>query len=58
MIHSEMNTDGVRIAYAVRKALQLLHERQKKYGTVMRASIKPTQAMEDGIMAGLFRYMV
>ncbi len=58
IIHSEMNTDGVRIAYAVRKALDLLNERQGKYATVMRASIKPTQAMEDGIMAGLFRYMV
>lgn len=58
IIHSEMNTDGVRIAYAVRKALDLLNQRQEKYGTIMRASIKPTQAMEDGIMAGLFRYMV
>ena len=58
IIHSEMNTDGVRIAYAVRKGLSLLNERQEKYGTIMRASIKPTQAMEDGIMAGLFRYIV
>jgi len=58
IIHSEMNTDGVRIAHAVRKALDLLNQRQEKYGTIMRASIKPTQAMEDGIMAGLFRYMV
>ena len=55
-IHSEMNTDGIRIAFAIRKALELLHERTTSgNNTVLRAVIKPTQALEDGVMAGLLR---
>ena len=49
VIHSEMNTDGVRVAYAVRAALQHLHQRTTAgHETLLRAAIKPTQALEDG----------
>jgi hypothetical protein len=54
IIHSEMNTPGVRMAYAARRFLQMVHET----GQIGRAALKPTQAQEDAINAGLLRWML
>ena len=54
VIHSEMNTPGVRMAYAARRFLQMVHES----GQIGRAALKPTQAQEDAINAGLLRWML
>ena len=54
VIHSEMNTPGVRMAYAARRFLQMVHET----GQIGRAALKPTQAQEDAINAGLLRWML
>ena len=54
IIHSEMNTPGVQMAYACRLFLKMVHE-TKKLG---RVAMKPTQAMEDGINAGLLSWML
>ncbi len=53
-IHSEMNTPGVRMAYAVRLFLKMIHET----GSVGRVATKPTQAQEDAINAGIVRWMI
>jgi len=53
-IHSEMNTPGVRMAYAVRLFLKMVHET----GQVGRVATKPTQAQEDAINAGIVRWMI
>jgi hypothetical protein len=53
-IHSEMNTPGVRMAYAVRLFLKMVHET----GQMGRAAIKPTQAQEDAINAGILRWLL
>ncbi len=53
-IHSEMNTPGVRMAYAVRLFLKMVHET----GQVGRVATKPTQAQEDAINAGIVRWML
>ncbi len=53
-IHSEMNTPGVRMAYAVRLFLKMVHET----GSVGRVATKPTQAQEDAINAGIVRWML
>ncbi len=53
-IHSEMNTPGVRMAYAVRLFLKMIHET----GNVGRVATKPTQAQEDAINAGIVRWMI
>ncbi|MCB0309804.1 MAG: hypothetical protein KDD42_01135 [Bdellovibrionales bacterium] len=54
IIHSEMNTPGVQMAYAGRRFLQMVHES----GRIGRVAFKPTQAMEDGINAGLLRWLM
>ena len=54
VIHSEMNTPGVQMAYANRKFLRMVHET----GKLGRVAMKPTQAMEDGINAGLLSWLL
>lgn len=54
IVHSEMNTPGVRMAYSARRFLQMVHET----GQIGRLALKPTQAQEDAINAGLFRWMI
>jgi len=53
-IHSEMNSPGIQMAYAGRRFLQMVHES----GKTGRVAFKPTQAMEDGINAGLLSWML
>src|SRR5262245_28524234 len=53
-IHSEMNTPGVRMAYAVRLFLKLVHETKQ----VGRVATKPTQAQEDAVNAGILRWLL
>ena len=53
-IHSEMNTPGIQMAYANRRFLQMVHET----GRLGRVAFKPTQAMEDGINAGLLSWLL
>ena len=54
IIHSEMNTPGVQMAYACRRFLQAVHET----GKLGRVAFKPTQAQEDGINAGILSWML
>ena len=54
IIHSEMNTPGVQMAYACRRFLQMVHET----GRLGRVAFKPTQAQEDGINAGILSWML
>lgn len=54
IVHSEMNTPGIQMAYACRLFLKLVNE-TTKFG---RVAYKPTQAMEDGINAGLLSWML
>jgi len=54
IVHSEMNTPGIQMAYAVRRFLQMVHET----GKLGRVAFKPTQAMEDGINAGLLSWLL
>ena len=54
IVHSEMNTPGVQMAYANRLFLQLVNDT----GHVGRVATKPTQAMEDGINAGLHSWLL
>ncbi|MDH3700247.1 MAG: hypothetical protein OEU46_02950 [Alphaproteobacteria bacterium] len=53
-IHSEMNTPGIQMAYANRLFLKMVHET----GKLGRVAMKPTQAMEDGINAGIHSWML
>jgi hypothetical protein len=53
-IHSEMNTPGVRMAYAVRLFLKMVHET----GEIGRVATKPTQAQEDAVNAGILRWLI
>ena len=53
-IHSEMNTPGVRMAYAVRLFLKMVHET----GHIGRVATKPTQAQEDAVNAGILRWLL
>jgi hypothetical protein len=53
-IHSEMNTPGIRMCYAVRLFLKMVHET----GSIGRVATKPTQAQEDAINAGVVRWML
>jgi hypothetical protein len=53
-IHSEMNTPGVRMAYAARLFLKLVHET----GQIGRVATKPTQAQEDAVNAGILRWLM
>jgi len=54
VIHSEMNTPGIRMAYAVRLFLKLVHDT----GHIGRVATKPTQAQEDTVNAGIVRWML
>jgi hypothetical protein len=54
VIHSEMNTPGVQMAYAIRRFLKMVNET----GKLGRVAFKPTQAMEDGINAGLLSWLL
>ncbi len=54
IVHSEMNTPGVQMAYACRRFLQMVNET----GKLGRVAFKPTQAMEDGINAGLLSWLL
>ena len=54
VIHSEMNTPAIQMAYANRRFLQMVHET----GKLGRVAMKPTQAMEDGINAGLLSWLL
>ena len=54
IIHSEMNTPGVQMAYANRLFLKLVNDKN----AVGRIATKPTQAMEDGINAGLHSWLL
>jgi hypothetical protein len=53
-IHSEMNTPGIRMAYAARLFLQMVHET----GHIGRVATKPTQAQEDAVNAGIMRWLL
>jgi hypothetical protein len=53
-IHSEMNTPGVRMAYAVRLFLKMVHETKQ----IGRVATKPTQAQEDAVNAGILRWLL
>ncbi|MCL2669499.1 MAG: hypothetical protein FWE89_02330, partial [Syntrophaceae bacterium] len=53
-IHSEMNTPGVRMAYALRFFLKMVHET----GQIGRVATKPTQAQEDAVNAGILRWLL
>jgi hypothetical protein len=53
-IHSEMNTPGVRMAYAARLFLKMVHES----GDLGRVATKPTQAQEDAVNAGILRWLM
>ena len=54
IIHCEMNTPGVQMAYAVRRFLGMVHET----GALGRVAYKPTQAQEDGVNAGILSWML
>jgi len=54
VVHSEMNTPGIQMAYACRHFLKTVHETQK----LGRVAFKPTQAQEDGINAGLLSWLL
>ena len=54
IVHSEMNTPGVQMAYACRLFLKMVNDT----GKLGRVAFKPTQAMEDGINAGLLSWML
>ena len=54
IVHSEMNTPGIQMAYANRLFLKMVHET----GKLGRVAMKPTQAMEDGINAGLHAWLI
>jgi hypothetical protein len=54
VIHSEMNSPGIQMAYANRLFLKMVHES----GKLGRVAMKPTQAMEDGISAGLHSWLL
>ena len=54
VIHSEMNTPGVRMAYAARLFLKMVNDTKQ----IGRVATKPTQAQEDAINAGIFRWLI
>ncbi len=54
IVHSEMNTPGIQMAYACRRFLRMVHET----GRLGRVAMKPTQAMEDGVNAGLLSWLL
>ena len=54
IVHSEMNTPAVQMAYANRLFLKMVNDS----GHLGRVAMKPTQAMEDGINAGLHSWLL
>ena len=54
IVHSEMNTPGIQMAYANRLFLKMVNDS----GHLGRVAMKPTQAMEDGINAGLHSWLL
>ncbi len=54
IVHSEMNTPGLQMAYANRLFLKMVNDT----GKLGRVAMKPTQAMEDGINAGLHSWLL
>ncbi|MEQ9126223.1 MAG: hypothetical protein RIM80_27080, partial [Alphaproteobacteria bacterium] len=54
IVHSERNPPGVQMAYANRLFLKMVNDS----GKIGRVAMKPTQAMEDGINAGLHSYLL
>jgi hypothetical protein len=54
IIHSEMNTPGIQMAYAARRFLQMVNDT----GKLGRVAFKPTQAMEDGINSGILSWLL
>jgi hypothetical protein len=54
LIHSEMNSPGIQMAYANRLFLKMVNDT----GKIGRVAMKPTQAMEDGINAGLHAWLL
>ena len=54
IVHSEMNTPGIQMAYACRRFLDMVNQS----GKLGRVAFKPTQAMEDGINAGILSWML
>ena len=53
-IHSEMNSPGLQMAYANRLFLKMVNDT----GSLGRVAMKPTQAMEDGINAGIHSWLL
>jgi len=53
-IHSEMNTPGVRMAYAVRLFLKMVHETKQ----IGRIAIQPPKDQEDAVNAGIVRWLL
>jgi len=53
-VHSEMNTPGIRMAYAGRLFLKMVHET----GQLGRIATKPTQGQEDTVIAGMMRWLM
>ena len=53
-IHSEMNTPGVRMAYAARLFLKMVNDTKQ----IGRVATKPTQAQEDTMNAGIIRWLL
>ena len=54
IVHTEMNTPGIQMAYACRLFLKMINYT----GKLGRVAFKPTQAMEDGINAGLLIWLL
>jgi hypothetical protein len=54
IVHTEMNTPGIQMAYACRLFLKMINDT----GKLGRVAFKPTQAMEDGINAGLLIWLL
>lgn len=53
-VHSEMNTPGIRMAYAGRLFLKMVHETRQ----IGRIATKPTQGQEDTVIAGIMRWLM
>ena len=54
IVHTEMNTPGIQMAHACRLFLKMINDT----GKLGRVAFKPTQAMEDGINAGLLIWLL
>ena len=54
IVHTEMNTPGIQMAYACRLFLKMINDT----GKLGRVAFKPTQAMEDGINAGILIWLL